>query len=56
MVQCSYKYEVKEDVKHPLFEKKKDPYAEIFEDTGVFSSKGITGAERLNDLNFKQNI
>ena len=56
MVQCSYKYEVKEDVKHPLFEKKKDPYAEIFEDTGVLSSKGITGAEMLNDLNFKQNI
>lgn len=51
MVQCSYKYEVKEDVKHPLFEPKKDPYAEIFEDTTVLSNKGITGADRLNDLN-----
>ena len=51
MVQCSYKYEVKEDVKHPLFEIKKDPYSEIFEDTSVLSSKGITGAEKLNELN-----
>ena len=55
MVQCSYKYEVKEDVKHPLFEVKKDPYAEIFEDTGILSSKGITGAEKLNDLNLNNN-
>jgi hypothetical protein len=51
MVQCSYKYDVKEDVKHPLFEKKKDPYAEIFEDTSVLSNKGINGAEKLNNLN-----
>ena len=51
MVQCSYKYDVKEDVKHPLFEKKKDPYAEIFEDTTVLNNKGITGAEKLNSLN-----
>ena len=55
MVQCSYKYEVKEDVKHPLFEKKKDPYAEIFEDTTILGNKGITGAERLNDLNLNAN-
>lgn len=51
MVQCSYKYDVKEDVKHPLFEKKKDPYAEIFEDTSILSNKGINGAEKLNNLN-----
>ena len=51
MVQCAYKYDVKEDIKHPLFEPKKDPYAEIFEDTTVLSNKGITGADRLNDLN-----
>ena len=51
MVQCSYKYEVKEDVKHPLFEPKKDPYAEIFEDTGILKQKGITGADGLNKLN-----
>lgn len=51
MVQCAYKYEVKEDVKHPLFEPKKDPYAEIFEDTTILSEKGISGAEQLNALN-----
>ena len=51
MVQCSYKYEVKEDVKHPLFEQKKDPYAEIFEDTTILSDKGISGADQLNALN-----
>lgn len=51
MVQCAYKYDVKEDIKHPLFEKKKDPYAEIFEDTSVLSNKGINGAEKLNNLN-----
>lgn len=51
MVQCSYKYEVKEDVKHPLFEPKKDPYAEIFEDAGILKEKGITGADGLNNLN-----
>ena len=51
MVQCAYKYEVKEDVKHPLFEPKKDPYAEIFEDAGILKQKGITGADGLNNLN-----
>lgn len=51
MVQCSYKYEVKEDVKHPLFEPKKDPYSEIFEDTTILGQKGIGGAENLNALN-----
>ena len=51
MVQCSYKYDVKEDVKHPLFEQKKDPYAEIFENTGVLKNKGITGTESLDRLN-----
>ena len=55
MVQCSYKYDVKEDVKHPLFEQKKDPYAEIFEDTSILSNKGITGAENLNNLNSTNN-
>ncbi len=51
MVQCSYKYDVKEDVKHPLFEPKKDPYAEIFEDTGILGEKGISGADKLNAQN-----
>ncbi|MBO7713337.1 MAG: hypothetical protein J6S85_07175 [Methanobrevibacter sp.] len=54
MVQCSYKYEVKEDVKHPLFEKKKDPYSEIFEDTSILGNKGITGADKLNELNLSK--
>lgn len=51
IIQASYKYEVKEDIKHPLFERKKDPYAEIFEDTSVLGSKGISGANQLNGMN-----
>lgn len=48
MIQCSEKYEVKEDIKHPLFEKKTDPYSEIFEETSILSSKGFSGANNLN--------
>ena len=48
MVQCSEKYEVKQDVKHPLFEQKKDPYSEIFEETSILQSKGFSGANNLN--------
>ena len=51
MIQCAYKYDVKEDIKHPLFEPKKDPYAEIFEDTGILGEKGISGADKLNAQN-----
>lgn len=51
MVQCAYKYDVKEDIKHPLFEPKKDPYAEIFEDTTILGEKGISGADKLNAQN-----
>lgn len=51
IIQASFKYEVKEDIKHPLFENKRDPYAEIFTDTSALSNKGITGAEALNSLN-----
>ena len=46
-------YDVKEDVKHPLFEPKKDPYAEIFEDTSILGEKGISGADKLNAQNAK---
>lgn len=53
IIQGSFKYEVKEDIKHPLFEPKKDPYAEIFEDTSVLSNKGISGAEKLNAMNLQ---
>lgn len=51
IIQGSYKYEVKEDIMHPLFQKKVDPYASIFEDTNVLSGKGINGAEQLNMIN-----
>lgn len=55
IIQGSFKYEVKEDIVHPLYEKKKDPYSEIFEDTSVLSKKGISGAEQLNVMNLKNN-
>lgn len=51
ITEASYKYEVKEQTKHPLFEKYKDPYSEIFEDTNVLSSKGINGVQQLNTMN-----
>ena len=51
ITEASYKYEVKDPTKHPLFEKKKDPYSEIFEDTSVLSGKGISGVEKLNMIN-----
>lgn len=53
IIQGSYKYEVKEDIRHPLFEQKKDPYAEIFEDTSVLGNKGISGANQLNNMNIE---
>lgn len=53
IIQGSYKYDVKEDIKHPLFEPKKDPYAEIFEDTSILGEKGISGADKLNAQNAK---
>lgn len=52
ITEASYKYEVKEQTKHPLFDTKKDPYAELFEDTSILSGKGINGAEQLNNINF----
>ena len=48
--------EVKEDIKHPLFEPRKDPYAEIFEDASILSNKGISGAEQLNNMNLSENL
>ena len=56
IIQGSYKYEVKEDVKHPLYEPKKDPYAELFTDTSTLASKGISGAEQLTAMNIQQGI
>ena len=54
IIQGSYKYQVDEDIKHPLYEIPKDKYAEIFEDTSVLADKGISGAEQLNALNLTQ--
>ena len=52
-IQGSYKYDVKEDIKHPLFEPKKDPYEELFTDTSTLASKGISGAENLTAMNLQ---
>ena len=46
-------YDVKEDIKHPLFEPKKDPYEELFTDTSTLASKGISGAENLTAMNLQ---
>ena len=50
IIQASQKYDVKEEVIYPLFEKKKDRYEVIFTSTNTLSEKGISGAERLNNL------
>ena len=55
IIQGSYKYKVDEDIKHPLFEPKKDQYEELFEDTSVLANKGISGAEQLNAMNLQNN-
>lgn len=51
IIQGSYKYDVKQDVRHPLFEPKKDPYAELFTSTSTLANKGISGVENLNAIN-----
>lgn len=56
IIQGSYKYDVKEDIKHPLFEPKHDIYEELFQDTSVLSNKGISGAEQLNAMNIANNM
>lgn len=48
IIQGSYKYDVKEDISHPLYEKKRDFYDEIFTNTNVLAEKGISGVEQLN--------
>lgn len=47
IIQASYKYDVKENVIHPLFRKKEDPYEELFTSTQTLSNKGIVGAENI---------
>lgn len=39
MIQASYKYDVKEDVIHPLYEKKSDPVAEAFVDSSKIEKR-----------------
>jgi hypothetical protein len=56
IIQGSYKYEVKEDIKHPLFAEKQDPYEELFTDTSTLASKGINGAEQLTAMNLQQSL
>lgn len=53
IIQGSFKYDIKEDITHPLYTPDKDIYAEIFEDTSTLSAKGISGAEQLNGLNIQ---
>lgn len=47
IIQASYKYDVKENVVHPLFRPKEDPYAELFTSTSTLSAKGVQGAENI---------
>lgn len=50
IIQGSYKYKVDGDVLHPLYEKPKDKYEELFTSTDVLANKGIVGTEQLNNL------
>jgi hypothetical protein len=50
IIQSSQKYDVKEDIIYPLFEKKKDKYECIFTSTDTLAQKGVTGAEQLSRL------
>lgn len=50
IIQASYKYDVKENIIHPLFRKKEDPYSELFTNTSTLSNKGISGIENLQGL------
>ena len=50
MIQASTKYDVKEEIIYPLFEKKKDKYECIFTSTSTLASKGISGTEQLEGL------
>ena len=39
IIQASFKYEVKDDVKHPMFKKRVDKYKEMFTDAESFEQK-----------------
>ena len=48
MIQCSEKFDYKDNLIHPLFRPKKSPYADLFDDASILSQKGIAGAENIN--------
>lgn len=39
IIQASFKYEIKDDIKFPLFEPKVDKYKEMFKDAETFEKK-----------------
>jgi hypothetical protein len=39
IIQASFKYEIKEDVTHPLFTRKKNPYEDVFANKEEFINK-----------------
>lgn len=47
ITEASYKYEVKQQAKHPLFEADVDAYEEAFSDTNVLQNKGLSGANNI---------
>ena len=47
VTEASYKYDVKEPTKHPLFEPDKDAYEEVFFDPDTLAEKGIKGVENI---------
>lgn len=47
ITEASYKYEVKEQTKHPQYEPEKDRFEEIFSDTSVLKDKGFKGADNI---------
>ncbi len=47
VTEASYKYEVKEPTKHPLFEPEKDAFEEVFSNTDALQNKGLKGAENI---------
>lgn len=50
IIQGSYKYKVDKDIVHPLYEKKRDEYEEIFTSGETLAQKGISGTEKLNGI------
>lgn len=47
VTEASYKYDVKDPTKHPLFEPEKDMFEEVFSSTDTLEGKGFKGAENI---------